>query len=89
MSERDVQRIEVLSEVAAGHRTIAAAAAVLGVTPRHVHRLLSRVQTGGAAALAHKARGRPSNNRIAGGIRDYALALVRDKYADFGPTLAC
>jgi len=37
MSERDIQRIEVLSEVAAGHRTIAAAAAVLAVTPRHVH----------------------------------------------------
>jgi transposase len=89
MSERDVQRLEVLSEVAAGHRTIAAAAAVLGVTPRHVRRLLCRVRTGGGGALAHKARGRPSNNRIAGGIRDYALALVRDKYADFGPTLAC
>ena len=38
MSERDIQRIEVLSEVAAGHRTIAAAAAVLAV--RGVLRLM-------------------------------------------------
>jgi len=88
MSERDVRRIEVLSEVVSGRRTIATAAAVLAVTPRHVHRLLRRLQSGGAAVLAHKARGRPSNNRIAVGTRDDALALVRDKYADFGPTLA-
>ena len=75
-------------EVVAGRRTIAAAASVLSVTPRHVHRLLRRLRAGGGAALAHKARGRPSNNRIAAGVRDYALALIRDRYADFGPTLA-
>lgn len=88
MSERDVQRIEVLSEVVSGRRTIAAAASVLSVTPRHVHRLLWRLRDGGGAALAHKARGRPSNNRIAAGVRDCALALVREHYPDFGPTLA-
>jgi transposase len=88
MSERDVRRIEVLSEVVAGRRTVAQAAAVLAVTPRHVHRLLRRLRAGGGAALAHRARGRPSNNRIAAGVRDYALALVRERYADFGPTLA-
>jgi len=88
MSERDVRRIEVLSEVVSGRRTITAAASVLAVTPRHARRLLARLQSGGGAALAHKARGRPPNNRIGAGIRDYALALVREKYADFGPTLA-
>ena len=88
MSKRDIQRIEVLSEVVSGRRAIGAAAAVLSVTPRHARRLLRRLQAGGGAALAHKARGRPSNNRIAAGVRDYALALVRERYADFGPTLA-
>ena len=78
MSERDVRRIEVLSEVVSGRRTITAAALVLAMTPRHVRRLLARLQTGGGVALAHKARGRPPNNRIDAGIRDYALALVRD-----------
>ena len=32
--------------------------------------------------------GRPSNDRIQAGIRDYALALISENYADFGPTLA-
>jgi hypothetical protein len=38
--------------------------------------------------IAHKARGRPSNNRVRDDVRDRALALVRSTYADFGPTLA-
>src|SRR4051812_30372879 len=88
MSERDVRRIGVLSEVIADRRTIASAAGVLAVSVRHVHRMLQRLEVGGGAALAHRARGRPSNNRIDAGIRDYALALISEHYADFGPTLA-
>ncbi len=88
MSERDVQRIGVLSEVIAERRTVASAAGVLAVSVRHVHRLLRRLEVGGGLALMHKARGRPSNNRIAAGVREYALALIREQYADFGPTLA-
>ncbi|MBB4403092.1 hypothetical protein GGD52_003619 [Agrobacterium tumefaciens] len=49
---------------------------------------MNRTQTGGAASIRHKAIGRPSNNRISDGIRDYAVTLVRERYADFGPTLA-
>lgn len=64
------------------------AAHVLALSERQVRRLLDRIQTGGAASIRHKAIGRPSNNRINDGIRDYAVALVRESYADFGPTLA-
>jgi hypothetical protein len=32
--------------------------------------------------------GRPSNNRNNDGVRDYAVTLVGERYADFGPTLA-
>lgn len=76
MSERDVQRIGVLSEVIADRRTIASAAGVLAVSVRHVRRLLQRLEVGGGAALVHRARGRPPNNRIHAGIRDYVLALI-------------
>ena len=53
-----------------------------------MRRLLERIRTGGAASIRHKAIGRPSNNRISDGVRDYAVTLVRERYADFGPTLA-
>ena len=86
MSERDLRRVEVLGEVTSGWRTAASAATALGLSPRQVYRLLRRYRDRGASGLAHKARGRPSNNRLRDEIRDQALALVRSTYADFGPT---
>ena len=88
MSERDLHRIEVLSKVMAGRMTMVSAAHLLGLSERQIRRLLERMRTGGAASIRHKATGRPSNNRISDGLRDYALALVRERYHDFGPTLA-
>lgn len=87
MSERDVQRIEILSKVIAGRMTLVSAAHVLALSERQVRRLLERMRTDGAASIRHKAIGRPSNNRISDGVRDYAVTLVRERYADFGPTL--
>jgi hypothetical protein len=88
MSERDLQRTLVLAEVTHRRCTVASAAAVLALSTRQVHRLLDAYRHGGGAAIAHKARGRPSNNKIAARVRDQALELVRSAYADFGPTLA-
>lgn len=88
MSERELNRIEVLGQVIDGRMTITNAANVLGLSRRQVQRLRKVIETEGAAAIRHKARGRVSNNRIDTGIRDYAVALVRERYADFGPTLA-
>ena len=88
MSERDVQRIRVLSEVVGGRRTVGSAAAVLAVTPRQARRLLGRLRDGGGGAIGHRLRGRPSNHRIGAGLQAYAIDLVRERYADFGPSLA-
>ena len=64
MSAKDLQRIEVLTEVLAGRRTVASAATVLAVSERQVNRLMVRYRDGGSGALIHKARGRTSNNRL-------------------------
>jgi len=88
MSERDMKRIEVLSEVLAGRRTVAAGAAVLAISERQAYRLLARYEDGCGAELIHKARGYTSNRSVNAGIRKYAVELVRTRYADFGPTLA-
>ena len=81
MSERDVQRIRVLSEVLSDRRTVGSAAAVLEVAPRQARRLLVRLRDGGGGAIGHRLRGRPSNRRIDPGIASYAFALVRERYA--------
>ena len=88
MSERELRRVEVLSRVVEGRLSVAHAAEVLGLSPRQVQRPLRTFRRDGAPALRQKVRGRPSTNRLRDGMRDLALALVRESYADFGPTLA-
>ena len=88
MSERELNRIEVLSQVTQSRMTVMTAANVLGLSRRQVHRLLKDFQTEGPAAIRHKARGRRSNNRIDPAIRAFAVTLVRENYIDFGPTFA-
>lgn len=88
MSERELQRIEVLSKAIERRMTTVAAAHVLGLTRRQVQRLLKSFQADGASGLRHKARGRRSNRQIVDGVRDFTLSLIREHYLDFGPTLA-
>ena len=88
MSGTELQRIEVLAEIVSRRRTEASAAAVLGLSTRQTRRLIVAYRTSGGASVIHKARGRVSNNKTLEGIREYAVELVRAKYADFGPSLA-
>ena len=81
MSEREVHRIEVLSCVVERSMTVAHAAAVLCLSERQVQRLLKIFREEGAASIRHKARGRPSHNRIRDGLRAYTMAIMRDRYA--------
>ncbi|QFS82971.1 Integrase core domain protein [Roseivivax sp. THAF40] len=88
MSERELNCIEVLSQVTQGRMTSVTAANVLGLSRRQVHRLLKVFQSDGPAAIRHKARGRASNNRIDPAVREFAVTLVPENYIDFGPTFA-
>ena len=76
MSERDLKRVEVLSEVESGRRSRAAAASLLGVSERQLYKLMARYRADGGSGLVHKARGRTSNRSINSGIRQYAIDLV-------------
>ena len=50
---------------------------------------MKRYEAGGPAGLVSARRGRPSNNRLDEGLASRALALIQQRYSDFGPTLAC
>ena len=88
MSERELNRIEVLAQVDDGRLSVQNGANMLDITKRQMFRLLKRYRTDGAAAIRHKARGKAPNNKIHKAKRDYAVALVKENYQDFGPTLA-
>ena len=64
------------------------AAQLIGLGRRQVFRLLKGIRKDGPAGLISKRRGRPSNRRLPPAYRDLAMALVRERYADFGPTVA-
>src|SRR5262249_54294020 len=88
MSQRERDRLRVLHSVLDGKRTQVEAARLLRLTPRHVRRLLERLEQGGDAALVHGLRGKPSNHRKDAKLRSRVLKLYRKKYHDFGPTFA-
>lgn len=88
MSKQELRRVEVLPELLAGSRTTESAAGVLGVSLRQAQRLVARYRDGSGGALIHKSRGRPASNKLASGVRELVLDLVRQNYRDFGPTLA-
>jgi hypothetical protein len=88
MSKREFNRLEVLVQVQSGRLRIADACELIGLRRRQIFRLLRGLKQDGAASLLSKHRGRPSNNRVPAEVRDLAVSLVRERYADFGPTLA-
>ncbi|SEC37046.1 Homeodomain-like domain-containing protein [Burkholderia sp. WP9] len=59
------------------------------MTVRQVERLVIRYQESGAAGLASRRRGRSGNRKLDEGLAQRALAIIRERYADLGPTLAC
>jgi transposase len=88
MSKRELNRLDVLARLDSDRLSVAVAAGLMNITPRQTYRLLSRYRDGGASAIANQRRGRPSNNRLSDMVRDHVIALVREFYPDFGPTLA-
>jgi transposase len=83
LSQKELQRVAVISSCVHGDLVCARAAVLLELTPRHVKRLTSRYRQGGEAALAHASRGRPSHRRLTQRARDCILQLARTRYAGF------
>ncbi len=88
LSQRERDRWKVLHEVQQKHLTQVEAAVRLKVTDRQVRRMLLRLRERGDHSLVHGLRGRPSNRKLAARFEQKILARLRQRYADFGPTLA-
>lgn len=88
MSAKELQRLPVVEAVLKKQTTQVEAAACLELSTRQVRRLQRRLKAEGAKGLRHRSRGRGSNRAKPARLRVRALGLIREKYADFGPTLA-
>src|ERR1700687_2034335 len=88
MSKQEFGRLDVLLQVQSGRLRVADACELIGLHRRQVFRLLRGLKQDGAASLLSKPRGKPRNHRLSAEVRPLALSIVRERYADFGPTLA-
>ncbi len=85
----ELERIKVIEAVCEHRLTMVRAAQRLGLCERQIGRLARRYVASGPAGLISGKRGQPSNRELPADLRARAMALVRERYPDFGPTLAC
>jgi transposase len=89
MTQKERDRLVALKKAKKKLITQKQAAAELGVSERHVRRMLQSLKARGDKAVVHAARGRPSNRKIAAAVEQQAVAILSEEvYQGFGPTLA-
>lgn len=85
----EVNRLKIIQDVIDRRLTTQMAAHRLGISDRQCRRLLARYREDGPLGMTSRRRGKSSNNQLPQGLAAYALNIIRERYNDFGPTLAC
>jgi biotin operon repressor len=89
MTQAERDRLVALKKAKKKLITQKQAAQELGITERHVRRLLKALKRRGDKAVVHALRGLPSNRQVGVATQREAVAiLMRPVYRGFGPTLA-
>jgi transposase len=88
MSDQEISRVEVIRQVIKKHLKLRQAAKQLDLSVRQVKRLKRAYRREGVKGLVSKKRGRPSNHQLDSQTQTQAVALLQERYPDFGPTFA-
>src|SRR6202795_3049167 len=89
MTQAERDRLVALKKAKKKLITQRQAAEELGITERHVRRLLRQLKRRGDRAVVHALRGLPSNRKISADTEQEAVEILsRPVYRGFGPTLA-
>ena len=81
LNKKEQKRLIVLNQVETGKITGRGAAGILGLSLRHVRRILAAYRKEGAAALAHGNRGRKPSYTLEAGMKKQVLGLAQSTYA--------
>ena len=81
LNQREQTRLQILNSLLTEHITVDQAATLMGVSTRHVWRLLAAYRKEGAAALAHGNRGRRPSNITSETTRSRVIHLARTRYS--------
>lgn len=85
---KEINRLKILQDVIDRNLRLGQAAEMLGITPRHCSRLLKRYRQYGPLGMNNQNRGRTGNRQLPASLTELALNIIRERYPDFGPTLA-
>jgi biotin operon repressor len=89
MTQAERDRLVALKKAKKRLITQKQAAEELGITERHVRRLLRQLKRRGDKVVVHALRGLPSNRKLSADTEQEAMAILsRPVYRGFGPTLA-
>lgn len=88
MSQKEARRLGIIQQIQQRTLKQAKAAEILLLSGRQVRRMVKAFHKDGAKALIHGLRGKTGNHSLKAGLKNKALKLIKEKYRDFGPTLA-
>jgi len=88
MKPYEITRLHLIHQALERKISQRQAAEIAGLSSRQMRRLMKRIRHEGDRGILHRQRGRPSNRRIAEGVKQKVLRLYQQHYGDFGPTLA-
>jgi hypothetical protein len=88
MSRKDLDRLEVLKKVQNKELKQIDAARLLKISDRQVRKLINRLRREGPSGIISRLIGRKGNRRKSPLVKQRVLALLKEKYEGFGPTLA-
>ena len=89
MTQKAIDRLSVIQQAANRQLRQREAAVQLGLSIRQVKRLDTRFRQEGPPGLVSRHLGRRPGNALSKAVRQEIMGLVHERYADFGPTLAC
>jgi hypothetical protein len=88
MSQKELDRYQIIARLLRQEMNNSKAAELLDLSIRQVKRLKKKVKQLGPKALVHGNRDKEGNHILADTERAIIVDLIKNKYSDFGPTLA-
>jgi hypothetical protein len=87
MTLKEADRLFVIRRLKDKKINLKRAAEELGLCTKQCYRLLQRFILNGAQGLISLRRGKPSNNHLDYKLIQKVVAIIKEKYFDYGPTL--
>jgi transposase len=85
---RDLERLKTIQALVDDEMKPGRAAERLGLSVRQIERLVIRYRAEGPVGLISRHRNRTGNRALKAPVAERIVAILREHYADFGPTLA-